>query len=292
VKQKKTEVVPGASARYSGSIKGKQQHEWQDAIDKAFAALESQGIVARHDLADCQTAAVDAIDYHIAEFARRGGSPIGYTFYHGQDTLNVTETGELLLAYGSIDRQKRTSIEIGKVVRDALIAQGLPVKWNESIFKRIATWVQGPVPDGYGDVETAEALPGFPTDKHFELFIEAIMVSEGFTRESGLELPESDLMVFSGGYPIPIIVDYNGFGITLQCGLSLPESQNLKKLSYAIERMNDTARVLEFIIRPRLTVIMSAKVGLPNIKCKLGRFVQQVKEDLDMFFSHTKQPKD
>ena len=89
--------------RYSGAIGGKQQYKWQSKVDKAFETLEAQGIVARHDFSDCMTGGAAEIEDEIRRFAR-SGNPVGYTFYHGQDTFHADDCGVLHLAYGSVDK--------------------------------------------------------------------------------------------------------------------------------------------------------------------------------------------
>lgn len=146
------------AARYSSGIGGKQNHGWQGRVDRVFASLESQGIVARHDLSDCMTGGVEEIRREVLEFAKTGVMPIGYTFYHGQDTSDACHHGELCLAYDSISGDDKSAVEIGKKVRAALKKEGLPVKWHEFSNERISTWVKGIAPVGYED-EMSDLFP-------------------------------------------------------------------------------------------------------------------------------------
>jgi len=107
-----------------------------DRIDKAFAALETKGIVARQNFTCCQTCGNAEIGDEIEEFARKS-KPIGYTYYHMQDTESACEDGSLYLAYGSVGGTDEDAVRIGNTIRDTLTDHGLNVEWNGQLDKRI-----------------------------------------------------------------------------------------------------------------------------------------------------------
>ena len=124
--------------RYSGAIEKKQAHEWQSKIDEPFASLEQRGIVCRHDFSDCITGGSTEIRDEMMAFAMANKLvPIGYAFYHGQDTWDASECGELLLAFGCICATDEAAAEVGKIVRDVFAQHGLSVDWNGDVHSRI-----------------------------------------------------------------------------------------------------------------------------------------------------------
>ncbi len=126
------------SRRYSGAPGGRQTHRWQTIIDRAFASLERRGIVARHDFSDCMSGGLADIWDEMREFAvARSLVPIGYTFYHAQDTWEASENGELLLAFGSICTTDEAAAEVGRIVCDVLAKHGLDVDWDGAPHTRI-----------------------------------------------------------------------------------------------------------------------------------------------------------
>ena len=119
----------------------KNQHLWPeitdcDRLDAAFADLEKNGIVARQDFACCQTCGHAEIDDEISE-AMKHNSIVGFTFYHHQDTQRATDQGELLLAYGGLDGEDESTLNIGRRIVACLKRHDLKVMWKEDVKKRI-----------------------------------------------------------------------------------------------------------------------------------------------------------
>jgi hypothetical protein len=119
----------------------KLQETWKnptdcDKLDEAFAAMEEQGIVGRQNFACCQTCGNAEIVSEIKEYATTK-TPIGYTFYHMQDTESAAERGTLYLAFGSVTDSDEDSVEVGKKIRNILEEKGFSVEWNGSSEKRI-----------------------------------------------------------------------------------------------------------------------------------------------------------
>src|SRR5215469_4841948 len=61
-----------------------------DRLDRAFAALERSGVVARQNFTCCQNCGHAEIDDEIGE-ASKQRRIVGYTFYHFQDTERAAE---------------------------------------------------------------------------------------------------------------------------------------------------------------------------------------------------------
>lgn len=118
-----------------------EQETWEgvtdcDRIDAAFHDLEEQGIVARQHFACCQNCGHAEIGDEIEAFAEHA-KPIGYTFYHMQDTESACESGVLYLAYGTVGGGDDEALVIGKTIRQTLEQHGLTVRWDGSLKKRI-----------------------------------------------------------------------------------------------------------------------------------------------------------
>jgi hypothetical protein len=118
-----------------------EQKTWQfetdcDKLDKVFNLLEDRGIVARQNFTDCQTCGNFEIKEEIENFSNNA-VPIGYTFYHEQDTDSAFEYGSLYLSYSSIDDSDKESLKIGKTIVGMLEKFGFSVKWDGTINQRI-----------------------------------------------------------------------------------------------------------------------------------------------------------
>jgi hypothetical protein len=108
-----------------------------DKLDAAFAALEDEGIVARHHFTCCGTCGAAEIGDEIDATVARGHNVEGYTFYHMQDTERAVEGGGLYLNYGSVDNDDERSVAIGRRIARVMLASGLEIDWDGSLGKRI-----------------------------------------------------------------------------------------------------------------------------------------------------------
>lgn len=106
-----------------------------DRLDRAFAMLESDGIVA---LKNAGTTMSDGLD-DVAEARESRGAALckGYCFFHGQDVQRALAGEGLLLAFGSFDDDPSNKREVGRAVRRALEAEGFAVTWDEDPDRRI-----------------------------------------------------------------------------------------------------------------------------------------------------------
>ena len=277
----KSESKPGVASRFSGAKSGKQQYEWQTKLDQAFAELESQGIVARHDFGDSATVDFANIHNEIDKFAKTGGRPIGFTCYHWQDTFTGCEYGQLYISYYSINMGKNAFIEIGKKVRDALVKQGLPVNWNETCFDRILTRVKGTEPPSYENEEDHESYTEFL--RTIKWIVENCLVRHGFERDYLAPVPHPDVMLFNGKYSGHLMVECHINGIMFGAAIHIHEEKfkKPKQLEQAITKLNDAAFVSDFTIVNERIVALVAILPLHSVKDKLDLFVPLVKDDLD-----------
>jgi hypothetical protein len=113
-----------------------------DRLDRAFAALNERGIVARHDFSCCQNCGLTEIGDEVVSVAEGGKSVTGFTFYHAQDTDRATQGDGLYLTFGHIDGSEENGTEIGRLVVKALGEAGLETNWDETFGKRISVLLE------------------------------------------------------------------------------------------------------------------------------------------------------
>ncbi|MDQ2756128.1 MAG: hypothetical protein M3Y71_06125 [Actinomycetota bacterium] len=107
---------------------------WTDEGDygrvrDAFAALETDGIVARMSFTCCQTCGHAEID------GERGVASRGYVFFDQQDAERLAPGGsDLFLAFGGYEVPDE--VVAGEVVA-ALTTQGLAVEWDGTAAQRV-----------------------------------------------------------------------------------------------------------------------------------------------------------
>lgn len=117
------------------------QREWPattdcDRLDRCFADLEKDGIVARQNFTCCQTCGHAEIGEQIEE-ARKRGAVAGYTFYHQQDTEAAAEGGGIYLAYGALSGEESKAVDVANRIVDALGRAELKVTWDGKTSTRI-----------------------------------------------------------------------------------------------------------------------------------------------------------
>lgn len=111
-----------------------EQATWEtptdcDRLDRAFAALNQCGIVARQDFSCCTACGHNDIWDEIA--AEEEKQPIdGYVFYHFQCTEQAIEYGQLSLAFGSIADDETLLMEVANTIVQELRKAGLDAKWK------------------------------------------------------------------------------------------------------------------------------------------------------------------
>jgi uncharacterized protein DUF6891 len=102
-----------------------------DRLDEAFAALIRQGIVARQDFSCCNNCGFTEIWDEIEK--EEQDHPVeGYVFYHLQCTERAIETGQLLMAYGSIEEGEWLLAGVANKVVAELRRAGLNASWGGS----------------------------------------------------------------------------------------------------------------------------------------------------------------
>ena len=106
-----------------------------DRIDRAFAAISSERIVALQNAGYTMSDGHSDVGEVLAPHPT--GTFRGYCFYHGQDLERAVHTGQLYLAYADLRDTPQGKLAIGRVVVEAFRKQGFVCEWNEDVDKRI-----------------------------------------------------------------------------------------------------------------------------------------------------------
>jgi hypothetical protein len=106
-----------------------EQAAWHGETDperltRAFAALDAAGITARENFACCHSCGQAEIGAAGREDAR------GFVYFHEQCTDDAAAGSGLVLYYGGFDGSSDTTASIGHEVVTALVAAGLPARWD------------------------------------------------------------------------------------------------------------------------------------------------------------------
>ncbi|MGD3105087.1 DUF6891 domain-containing protein [Streptomyces sp. YGL11-2] len=106
-----------------------EQTEWPeitdaDRVERAFTALDAQGLTARMHFTCCGNCALGEIGAERAEADR------GFVFFHHQDTAAAAGGHGLSVRYGAYEDGGADRAEVGRTVADALTGAGLTVEWD------------------------------------------------------------------------------------------------------------------------------------------------------------------
>ena len=100
----------------------------------AFLEMRKHGILAEGEWTCCLSCGVAEMQ-EVADRYPKGRTPIGYCFYHGQDTDSLEETGTTMLAFGSLC--KISDVEVGRIAVECLNRAGVSTVWSGSERQRI-----------------------------------------------------------------------------------------------------------------------------------------------------------
>jgi hypothetical protein len=135
------EVIAAVDAAIAA--REKDQATWPavtdcDKLDKVFAALNNQGIIALQNAGYTQSDGYDDVQQIYQEHPHPGHL-IGYCFYHSQDLERAVHGEGLNLAFGPIDsRTEQTEgPRIGALIVAELKKAGFTVQWDGTFSQRI-----------------------------------------------------------------------------------------------------------------------------------------------------------
>lgn len=114
----------------------------KELLNKAFADLRKQGIMAKQNYLCCMGCASSALGEEIKKaHAENPGKYIGGAYYHSQDAEDLRERGFCYIGYGcapdSKFEEELMSLTIGQAVKMTMERHGLAVEWDGDTGQRI-----------------------------------------------------------------------------------------------------------------------------------------------------------
>lgn len=108
-------------------------------LRRAFAEMRDYGILAEEDFLCCMSCGVAAMQAK-ADKLPADAQPVGYCFYHGQDTDSLVEHGRSMLAFNGFGATD--SRAVGRIIVGCLRRAGVRVRWSGDARERIEFWVK------------------------------------------------------------------------------------------------------------------------------------------------------
>jgi hypothetical protein len=107
-----------------------REAEWRyltdaDRLSRAFVTLERQGVLARERFADCRKCGLADMKALREDLLEQGRRVEGYLFFTDQDADGVSQSGELVLEFGSFRDAEDSRRRVAERVEQALRAEGL-----------------------------------------------------------------------------------------------------------------------------------------------------------------------
>lgn len=108
-----------------------------DHLDRAFEALERQGVIALHMAGFTQTDGLEAVEDAYREAGGKKSKYAGHCFYTEQDQERALDGSGLYIGFGHLSGDDAKGVEVGQRVRAALEREGLNVEWDGTIGRRL-----------------------------------------------------------------------------------------------------------------------------------------------------------
>lgn len=106
--------------------------DW-DRLDRAFRALEQQGVIALHMAGFTQSDGLEEVETDYQEAGGKESNYAGHCFYTEQDQKNALDGTGMYIGFGHLSG----GIAVGHLLRAALEAEGLNVEWDGTIKSRL-----------------------------------------------------------------------------------------------------------------------------------------------------------
>ena len=108
-----------------------------DRLDRAFLALERQGLIALHIAGFTQADGLDEVEEAYREAGGKKSKYAGHCFYTEQDQEGALDGSGLFIGFGHLTGDDARGVEVGRVLRAALEREGLSVEWEGTIKTRL-----------------------------------------------------------------------------------------------------------------------------------------------------------
>lgn len=110
--------------------------DW-DRLDRAFRALEQQGVIALHMAGFTQSDGLEEVETDYQEAGGKESNYAGHCFYTEQDQKNALDGTGMYIGFGHLSGDDAKGIAVGHLLRAALEAEGLNVEWDGTIKSRL-----------------------------------------------------------------------------------------------------------------------------------------------------------
>jgi hypothetical protein len=108
-----------------------------DRLDRAFKALERQGVIALHMAGFTQTDGLEEVEDAYREAGGKKSKYAGHCFYTEQDQEAALDGSGMYIGFGHLSGDDAKGVEVGQMVRAALEREGLKVEWDGTIGRRL-----------------------------------------------------------------------------------------------------------------------------------------------------------
>src|SRR5262249_38898998 len=108
-----------------------------DRLERAFDALEGQGVIALHMAGFTQSDGLEEVEETYREAGGKKSKYAGHCFYTTQDQEGALDGSGMYLGFGHLWGDDAKGIEVGQLLRAALEREGLKVEWDGTIGRRL-----------------------------------------------------------------------------------------------------------------------------------------------------------
>jgi hypothetical protein len=108
-----------------------------DRLDRAFQALQRQGVIALHRAGFTQSDGLEEVEDDYREAGGEASDYAGHCFYTEQDQQGALDRSGMCIGFGHLSGDDAKGVEVGHRVRAALEAEGLSVEWDGTIGRRL-----------------------------------------------------------------------------------------------------------------------------------------------------------
>ena len=110
--------------------------DW-DRLDRAFQALQQQGVIALHMAGFTQSDGLEEVEEDYQEAGGKKSNYAGHCFYTEQDQQRALDKEGLSIGFGHLSGSNAKGVAVGRLLQAALQAQGLKVEWDGTIKSRL-----------------------------------------------------------------------------------------------------------------------------------------------------------
>lgn len=108
-----------------------------DRLDRAFQAMERQGLIALHRAGFTQSDGLDEVEEAYRQARGAASGYAGHCFYTEQDQEGALDGGGMYIGFGHLTGDDAKGVEVGRLLRAALEREGLAVEWDGTIKSRL-----------------------------------------------------------------------------------------------------------------------------------------------------------